>query len=114
MHISFAVKTRLTQSLPIFLHNVHAFHDSTSATRLAQTLLRTLAPILPNATPTMDSTESQGGGAKGKGKKRARGYEGDELLKAGTQASALSSEQSAEIVAALDGEHFDNLFNGHH
>lgn len=85
------------------MDNVHTFHDSGASTRLTQALLKIITPLLPNASSIPEVTENHGGGGKGKGKKRARGYEGDELLKAGTQASALSTEKSEEILTAMDG-----------
>lgn len=85
------------------MDNVHTSYDSSASTRLTQVLLKTITPLLPNASSIPEVTESHSGGGKGKGKKRARGYEGDELLKAGTQASALSVEKSEEILEAVDG-----------
>lgn len=86
------------------MDNVHTYYDSGASTRLTQVLLKIITPLLPNASSALEITESHGGGGKGKGKKRARGYEGDELLKAGTQATALGAEKSEEVLAAVDGK----------
>lgn len=99
------VRTSLLQAIPPFLTNIHAFHESSLSTRLVQVLLKLLAPLLPDAAAMQNSVDIQtGGGARGKGKKRARGYEGDEILKSGNQVTALSLEQSEEVVAAVNGE----------
>lgn len=65
-----------------------------------------LLPDAPNTDPThaVNGVEVRAGGAsKGKGKKRARGYEGDEILRSSTAGSLLDAHQSEEVLVALDG-----------
>ena len=86
------------------------FHDALMLGRLAKA-------VLPSCTSVLASKEDgpyQDGGipaSKGrKGKKRTRGYEGDEVFKLGKTVICATSGDGSVIIVAVDGT-FLQLFS---
>lgn len=84
-------------------------HDSISASRLARAVVPSIATLL--------STKSQGQEVAGttasktrnrKGKKRARGYEGDEVFNVTAEVISASKVDGDVLLASIDGEYLVN------
>ncbi|KZP24698.1 hypothetical protein FIBSPDRAFT_951090 [Athelia psychrophila] len=93
-----------SQRLP-FIRATHALltycqppHAGLLPTRLAKALLTSLTGLLSTQSDAQP-TDAAAGGKSGKGKKRARGYEGDEVFKT-TRAVICAGEVEGEVVVA--------------
>ncbi|KAG8860532.1 hypothetical protein FRB96_003786 [Tulasnella sp. 330] len=100
-------RTNILRTIPPLLHHTRPFHGPLSASRLTKAILPSLTRLLPDA-PTSSSNEvngesaATGSSSKGKGKKRSRGYDGDEVFRASKPAAHLNVQQSEEVLTALD------------
>ena len=80
-------------------------HDSLLPSRLARAVLPAIAEVLSHkADFHAESDVSVGIGKNRKGKKRARGYEGDEMFKVTRTVICSTQEDGDVILAVLDGE----------
>lgn len=94
----------------LFLRSAHSLisicgphHDTILPSRLARAVLPSLTSILA---PRSNLQEESVGVIKNrKGKKRARGYEGDEVFQMTKSMICTSEEDGNVLLAALDGEH---------
>ncbi|KAI0775967.1 rRNA processing/ribosome biogenesis-domain-containing protein [Trametes elegans] len=78
-------------------------HDNTLSSRLARAVMPLLTVILSKRSQT--DVEGDQGGALGrnkKGKKRARGYEGDEVFKVGREIVCPTPEEGEILLLAVD------------
>lgn len=85
------------------LENTPAFHDTLLPSRLARAILPSVSVIL---SPQSDipSRDAEITSKNRKGKKRGRGYEGDEAFKV-TRAVICPTKEDGEVVmASLQGE----------
>ncbi|KAF7985251.1 hypothetical protein HWV62_7918 [Athelia sp. TMB] len=89
---------RATTNLLTFCHLPHA---GLLPTRLTKALLASLTCLLA---PQSEAPPADGGaiGKGGKGKKRVRGYEGDEVFKVTREVICASEEEGEVIIAALE------------
>ena len=107
--------TRLTHSserLP-FLNAVQAVlshcqphHSSVLTARLAKAILPSLTVVLATQSEVQRTDDPAGPSSAGKnkkGKKRARGYEGDEVFKVTREIVCSTTEDSEVLMAALNG-----------
>ena len=83
--------------------------DPFLANRLVRAVIPFLTkPVLPRSETKTPETADVGGSSKRKGKKRARGYEGDEVFK--TNPGVLFSSRHEEQVVMLSVECQSSLF----
>ncbi|KAG9019683.1 hypothetical protein FRB90_011492 [Tulasnella sp. 427] len=90
-------------AVPLALDRLRCMMSVISA--LSRTTLTSITTLLsedPSKSEPTDNVLGQSLTGRGKGKKRARGYEGDELLRSRPPGSQLDAEQSEEIIAAVD------------
>lgn len=95
-----------------FLHSAHLLltkcgilHDSLLPSRLARAMLPSIIVVLSHKSDIQPEAEASAGSAKSrKGKKRARGYEGDEVFKMTRTAICTTEEDGEVVLAALSGE----------
>ncbi|KDQ19056.1 hypothetical protein BOTBODRAFT_126918 [Botryobasidium botryosum FD-172 SS1] len=91
-------------ALPPLLTHTCPTHSTLLPNRLLKSILGTLTKILPSSNQ-MRPKEGSGDGTAGtgskRGKKRARGYEGDEVFRVGKEVICKSDEEGEEIIAAL-------------
>jgi len=81
-------------------------HHPILITRITKTLLSTLSLLLPSAQSVVQSeTATPLAGGRKKGKKRARGYEGDEILKQTTNVMCATEAEGEMVLEALAGAH---------
>ena len=79
-------------------------HDNIVASRLARAAMPFLAVILSKRSHSgADDEQGAVQGRSKKGKKRARGYEGDELFKVGREVICLTTTEGDVLVASVDG-----------
>ncbi|KAI0722827.1 rRNA processing/ribosome biogenesis-domain-containing protein [Earliella scabrosa] len=78
-------------------------HDNIVASRLARAAMPFLAVILSKRSHSgADDEQGAVQGRSKKGKKRARGYEGDELFKVGREVICLTTTEGEVLVASAD------------
>ena len=94
----------------LFLRSAHSLiricgphHDTILPSRLARAVLPSLTSILAPRSSLQE--ESVGAAKNRKGKKRARGYEGDEVFQMTKSTMCTREEDGDVLLAALDGEH---------
>ncbi|KAG8901834.1 hypothetical protein FRC00_004232 [Tulasnella sp. 408] len=90
-------------AMPLALDRLRCMTSVVSA--LLQSTLSTITTLLSNEPSKSDPSNHELGptsGGRGKGKKRARGYEGDELLRNQPNGPQLGVGQSEEIIAAVN------------
>jgi hypothetical protein len=88
------------------LSHCQPHHSSVLTTRLAKAILPSLTVVLATQSEvqrTDDLAGSSSAGKNKKGKKRARGYEGDEVFKATREIICSTREDSEVLLAALNG-----------
>lgn len=107
-HIIYSPSNRSHRLL--FLRTTHSLtsicgphHDTILPSRLARAVLPSLTSILASRSSLQE--ESVGAAKNRKGKKRARGYEGDEVFQMTKSMMCTSEEDGDVLLAALDGEH---------
>ncbi|KIO31087.1 hypothetical protein M407DRAFT_221600 [Tulasnella calospora MUT 4182] len=103
--ICVATRTWLLRTLPPIIYQTRPFHSSVLPNRVARGTLSTITTLLSNEPLKSESSSHELGptsSGRGKGKKRARGYEGDELLRNQPHGSQLNVAQSEEMIAAVD------------
>lgn len=76
--------------------------DPLIAGRILKAILPTLTLLLPRKGSEEVKWGSQDAGSK-KGKKRARGFEGDEVFKSGPEVLCKSVEEESMVLAVLNG-----------
>ncbi|EMD40910.1 hypothetical protein CERSUDRAFT_111496 [Gelatoporia subvermispora B] len=90
------------RSVISLLQHTHALHDPTLSSRLARTVLPLLSVILSSEHQAPDGTAQSTLQNKGrKGKKRARGYEGDEVFKVTREVVCPKPEDGDALIAAF-------------
>ena len=92
------------------LQNGAYLHDAVIASRLVRAILPRLSILLSSR--SQSSTEDEQTPTQGrnrKGKKRARGYEGDEVFKVGREIICATAEEGNALLAAVDGIDFFSL-----
>ncbi|KAK0498557.1 rRNA processing/ribosome biogenesis-domain-containing protein [Armillaria luteobubalina] len=97
-----------SQRLP-FLKALHSIlvhclplHSEVSCNRLTKAVLSSITAILPSQSDFDQSTDTAQTGRSKKGKKRARAYEGDELLKVSRNILFPLSDDSKAVLVACD------------
>ncbi|KAK0242537.1 rRNA processing/ribosome biogenesis-domain-containing protein [Armillaria nabsnona] len=97
-----------SQRLP-FLKALHSilvhclpFHSEVSCNRLTKAVLASITIILPSQSDFDQSTDTVQIGRSKKGKKRARAYEGDELLKVSRNILFPLSDDGKAVLVACD------------
>ncbi|KDQ64330.1 hypothetical protein JAAARDRAFT_27954, partial [Jaapia argillacea MUCL 33604] len=86
--------------IPVLLTHCHPPHDSFLMNRLVKAILPSLTPILSTQWDSQVDSTSTVGRTK-KGKKRARGYEGDEVFKVSREVICKTSVDGEVILAAI-------------
>ena len=90
--------------IPILLTHSHPLANPIIPNRLIKAALPFLTVLLASESNVQGQEESSSpSGSKKKGKKRARGYEGDELFKIAREVICSSGEDGDEIIAAVEG-----------
>ncbi|KAL7282519.1 hypothetical protein ACG7TL_003990 [Trametes sanguinea] len=78
-------------------------HDSTLSSRLVRAAMPFLTVLLSTRTQSAPGNEQEGvAGRSKKGKKRARGYEGDEVFKVGREIVCPTAEEGEVLLVAVD------------
>ncbi|OCH92155.1 hypothetical protein OBBRIDRAFT_886436 [Obba rivulosa] len=97
-----------SQRLPILraiismLQHSSALHDPILSSRLAKAILPSLSVVLSSESHASDGTDQSAFKSKGrKGKKRARGYEGDEVFKITREIVCPTPDDGDALLAAL-------------
>ncbi|KAK0490784.1 hypothetical protein IW261DRAFT_1618758 [Armillaria novae-zelandiae] len=97
-----------SQPLP-FLKALHSIlvhclplHSEVSCNRLTKAVLSSITAILPSQSDFDQSTDTAQTGRSKKGKKRARAYEGDELLKVSRNILFPLSDDGKAVLVACD------------
>ncbi|KAG8896569.1 hypothetical protein FRB99_008832 [Tulasnella sp. 403] len=96
------VRVSLLRVLKPLLDNCHVFSSDAVPSRLVKTVLSSLTCLVAEKPLNNETNKEISGSGTRRGKKRARGYEGDELLQTGPTAPILDSVRSEEVIAALD------------
>ena len=79
-------------------------HDNVIASRLTRATMRYLAVILSQRSQGAGDSEAKTSQAQNrKGKKRARGYEGDEVFKLGREVVCSTVDDGQLLLTAVDG-----------
>ena len=79
-------------------------HHPILITRITKALLSTVSLLLPPAQSIVQSeTVTPSAGGSKKGKKRARGYEGDEILKQTMNVMCATEAEGEMVLEALAG-----------
>lgn len=80
-------------------------HDSVLSSRLARAILPSVTVLLATQSHAQADSDSVTLKSKNKrGKKRARGYEGDEMLKVSVEIMCRTAEEGEMLLVALDGK----------
>ena len=80
-------------------------HDSLVASRLVRAILPKLAVVLSNRSQSgAEGEQASGQGRSKKGRRRARGYEGDEVFKVGREIVCVTAEEGTALLVSLDRE----------
>ncbi|KAI0720268.1 rRNA processing/ribosome biogenesis-domain-containing protein [Cerioporus squamosus] len=94
---------RLLHATSRLLNNDAQLHDNIVASRLARSVMPLLAVVLAKRSTSGGSDEQGATQGKGrKGKKRARGYEGDEVFKVGRELVCVTATDSEILLASVD------------
>lgn len=95
----------LLTTLQTLLIHCHPLDSLLIPTRLAKAVLPSLSVILATPTESEDtrSTAAAASSRSKKGKKRARGYEGDEVFKLSRSVICPSLDDGKVIIAAFEG-----------
>ncbi len=94
----------LLRTVSMLLADGSQLHDNVIASRLARATMPLLAIILSKRSQSKEEQE-QGAtqGRSKKGKKRGRGYEGDEVFKVGRDVVCLTASDGDVLLASVDG-----------
>ncbi|KAL0573964.1 hypothetical protein V5O48_007979 [Marasmius crinis-equi] len=92
----------LLQTLGVLLTNCRSLSSPVLATRVARAVLSSVKVILPSQTDSGASLDAQSGSKSKKGKKRARGYEGDEVFKTSISVICPSVVEGKVLLEACD------------
>lgn len=90
--------------LPSLLSCSFALNSSTVPTRLVKSILPVLTTLLPRKSEVQQHLQETSTTASKRGKKRARGYEGDEVFKVGVGVLCPTLEDSEIVELALEGK----------
>lgn len=87
------------------LSTPHPISSELLLSRLVRVVLPSIAAILPSQSyqAQLNDNEPPANGVSKKGKKRARGYEGDEILKVGSDFVCPTADERSAVIAALEG-----------
>lgn len=107
---SVPLRCRSSHRLPILhavisvLRHSSTLHDPVLSSRLARAILPSLAVILSPVSHVAESTDQTALKGRGrKGKKRARGYEGDEVFKVTREINCPTPDDGGVLISALRG-----------
>jgi hypothetical protein len=107
--ISLTILTRVERlpflrNIPVLLTHSHPLAAPNMPNRLIKAVMPSLTALLASESDVRHQNESTGmGGSRKKGKKRARGYEGDELFRIAREVICPSEEDGEEVIAAVEG-----------
>ena len=87
--------------LPTLLGSCLPSHEPLICGRIIKCILPTIANLLSEQ--VADETVASVDVGSKKGKKRARGYEGDEVFRVGRSILCETDEDAEHVLAALDG-----------
>ncbi|KIJ56927.1 hypothetical protein M422DRAFT_23065 [Sphaerobolus stellatus SS14] len=91
------------QCLPFLLAYTYDLHSTIPPTRLAKAILPQLTMLLSHKSDvTQQKEEASAVTSSKKGKKRARGYEGDEIFKVGPTVLCPTPEDRQVVLVSLD------------
>ncbi|CDO76547.1 hypothetical protein BN946_scf184982.g6 [Trametes cinnabarina] len=97
MHVVQFLRTTM-----VLLENCR-LHDHTLSSRLVRAAMPILTVLLSTRSQSRASNEQESAtGRSRKGKKRARGYEGDEVFKVGREIVCRTAEEGAALLGAVD------------
>lgn len=86
---------------------MHDLHSSISTTRLTKAILPHLTVLLDHKSDVIQQIEeSPATTSSKKGKKRARGYEGDEVFNVGRSVLCPAEEDRGIVLGSLDSKDF--------
>ncbi|KAK1233310.1 hypothetical protein PQX77_003536 [Marasmius sp. AFHP31] len=93
----------LLQTLDVLLASCRPLSSPILSTRLTRAVVSLVKSVLPSQADAGSSADTQGGGSKSrKGKKRARGYEGDEVFKTSISVICPSIVEGKVLLTACD------------
>ncbi|KAJ8086825.1 hypothetical protein PM082_005650 [Marasmius tenuissimus] len=93
----------LLQTLDVLLASCRSLTSPILSTRLTRAVVSIVKSVLPSQADAGSSADTQGGGPKSrKGKKRARGYEGDEVFKTSISVICPSIVEGKVLLTACD------------
>ena len=90
------------KTIQAVLTHSHCSHSPILPSRLAKAILPSLTVVLITQSEARHADDANTGKNK-KGKKRARGYEGDEVFKVSREVVCPIKEDGEVLMAALDG-----------
>ncbi|KAF9268145.1 hypothetical protein L218DRAFT_892918 [Marasmius fiardii PR-910] len=94
------------ETLDVLLNYCHSLSSPVVSTRLTRAVLSIVKVVLPSQTVAGQSGDTQTGSSKSKkGKKRARGYEGDEVFKTSISVICPSFMEAKVLLTACDVLH---------
>ena len=95
----------LLRTVSNLLTNHAQLHDNIVASRLVRSVMPLLAVMLSRrSTSAGDDEQGAGQGRSKRGKKRGRGYEGDEVFKVGGDIVCVTAAEGDVLLASVDGE----------
>ncbi|KAI0375789.1 hypothetical protein BV20DRAFT_984840 [Pilatotrama ljubarskyi] len=98
-----AQRLRFLRTVLSALRSDCQLHDNTLSSRLTRATMPILTVVLTQRTQAGADNEQVGSqGRSKKGKKRARGYEGDEVFRVGREIICPTSEEGDVLLAAVD------------
>lgn len=97
-------RLRFLQAAQVLLRTSLVVHSPLLPARLTKAILPSISKILPVHSEPSPTGASVNGGTNKKGKKRARGYEGDELFKTSKEVVCPTIIDDQVILTALDGK----------
>ncbi|KAG8961176.1 hypothetical protein FRC03_005682, partial [Tulasnella sp. 419] len=98
-------RTLLLDTIPILVYSIRPFHSTLVPSALCKTVLPSVTKLVgeePRGNANTETNNSDPSVSRRKGKKRARGYEGDEVFKKEKGSYRLTFHESDEALAAID------------
>jgi hypothetical protein len=104
-HVYSSERLPFLDAIQAVLTNCQPLYSPLLPTRLAKSILPSLTVVLATQSEvhTDDTVGSSTAGKNKKGKKRARGYEGDEVFKVTREVVCPMRKDGEVLIAALDG-----------
>ncbi|KAH9850732.1 rRNA processing/ribosome biogenesis-domain-containing protein [Lenzites betulinus] len=101
--LSSAHTVQFLRTVLVLLQSGCHLHDSTLSSRLARATMPLLTIVLSKRSEANGESESSGAqGRSKKSRKRARGYEGDEVFKVGREIVCATAEEGDILLTAVD------------